>query len=126
MIRSIPLAPVMAVMLALAGCAASHRTGSSEPFASSSEGELSIFIQNDNTVPVTVRATRGRGGMDTWTVDPRVRRVFSIAWDSQDNLRFRLELWGGRSHTTQTVRVGPGDQVELWIANPVQRSIVRH
>jgi hypothetical protein len=74
---------------------------------------------------VSVRALSAGSRVSLGTVDPRSRRAVAIPWNNRDNVRFQLELLAGRSHTTQSLTVGPGDRVELWIGDPVQRSVVR-
>ena len=122
-----PRTPVVAFLLAvlLAGCGGLLGRGDWDPFRSAAERQLAVIIFNEHSAHVSIRALSVGRRENLGTVDPRSRRTVAIPWSTRDNIRFQLELLAGRTHTTRSILVAPGDRVELWIAEPVQRSVVR-
>jgi hypothetical protein len=96
-----------------------------DPFASPGERRLAIRIENANRNDVEVRVISGGRRHNLGTVSSRTFRQTSIPWSSTQDLRFEINPLTGRRHTTQGVMVSPGDRVELIVADPVQRSVIR-
>jgi hypothetical protein len=98
----------------------------SDPFASTTERRVSVRVENLTSEDVMVRALGSGRRVEIGRVRARSIQQVSIPWSSFRDIRFQLELTtGGRPHTTLSVPVSPGDQVNLLVGVPLNRSQVR-
>jgi hypothetical protein len=97
----------------------------SDPFQSQSERRLSVRVENLNGDDMAVRALAAGRRVELGRVQALSVRQFSIPWARRQDVRFQIEPIAGRSHTTQSVPVGPGEFVSLLITEPITRSQLR-
>lgn len=123
MIRLLLLALLVA---GTASCASlSGGITASDPFQSSAERRLSIRIENLGPGEASVRALAPGRRTEIGRVRERTVQQYSVPWSRTQEVRFQIEVTGGRRHTTLGVVVGPGELVHLVVADPVARSFIR-
>ncbi|MSR23209.1 MAG: hypothetical protein EXR92_06685 [Gemmatimonadetes bacterium] len=116
---------IVAIALCTAGCGTIMGRGDYDPFRSRAETQLHIRVLNDNQSRVTIHVmTLGRR-LNIGAVEGNQRSNFSIPWPLAQNIQFQIDILGERTHTTLGILVGPGDQVELRVRDPVSGSEVR-
>lgn len=86
---------------------------------------MHIRVQNTTQSDVVVEAVAGTRRTELGIVDAGRQTQFRMGWSRVQDLRFNVSLIGGRRHITSGVSVGPGDQVELIVLTPLDRSYVR-
>jgi hypothetical protein len=112
----------LAVLLLLPGC--TLFAGRENPFRSEDAARLSIVVENRNTESVLVEVLEPERRLGLGTVEGRGRAVYVIPWPEAQELRFAITPPEGRSHTTTGVRVEPGSEIELWVQDPVEMSVL--
>lgn len=122
----LPFPVIFAFVLLLAGCGVvGAGRGDWDPFRGADERQLRVTVDNmtnfDVNVTVLAAGRRERLG----TMDPRSRNTFGVSWSSTQEVRFRLDPLGSRSHTTTPFSAGPGEHVEVVVQQPITRSFVR-
>jgi hypothetical protein len=111
-----------AALLVLPGC--SLFSGQENPFRTESAARLSIVVENRNTESVLVEVLEPERRLGLGTVEGRGRAVYVIPWPEAQELRFAITPPQGRSHVTTGVRIRPGTEVELWVQDPVEMSVL--
>jgi hypothetical protein len=121
------LLPLALLFLILPGCSfLLLGLEPSDPFASTSERRVTVRIENLTSEDVNVRALGSGRRNELGRIRARSIQQFSVPLGSTRDLRFQLELTtGGRGHTTQSIPVAPGDQINLFVGLPLNRSQVR-
>lgn len=115
---------MLGLLLATAGCGL-VRGNSWDPFASVSERQLQIRVQNTTLDDVFVDAVAAGRRSELGLVPSRSTTQHEIPWSRVEDLRFRVSPIGGRPHTTNGLSVAPGDRVELVVLSPLNRSYAR-
>jgi hypothetical protein len=118
-------AAVLTLTLCAAGCSSIIGRGSWDPFTPLSQNRVHIVVRNETLGSVTVRALSAGRRVNLGRIEGTARNNFSIPWSSAQDIRFQIELLGGSTHTTAGTLVHPGDQVEILVRDPVQRTTVR-
>jgi hypothetical protein len=119
------LVSVLGLVLLVTGCGALSGRSSWDPFASTQDRQISIRVENPTTADVTVFALSPGRRVELGIVGSRSTQQYRIAWSSTQDIRFQIDPLGGRRHTTPPTGVSPGDRVELWVQQPLERSFVR-
>lgn len=91
------------------------------PFAppGTDETAVTVWVENRGFNEFRLYALSSRGAQSLGVVGGNTQRTLQLAWRQLDQLSFRLEVLAGRSYTTHTVTVSPGDRVELVVpSNP--------
>ncbi len=122
----LPFPAILAFALLLASCGVvGAGRGDWDPFRGADERQLRVTVENltsfDVTVTVLAAGRRERLG----TINPRTRNTFGVSWSRTQEVRFRLDPLGSRSHTTTPFSAGPGEYVEVIVQQPITRSFVR-
>ena len=115
----------MASALALQACSAV--APARNPFEETLRGPSRIVlgVQNQNFSDVRIYSETVRGERVLGVVTGNSTKEFPIAWDRLDEIHFRLELLAGRSYTTNSVNVSPGDRLDLVIEQNPRLSVLR-
>jgi hypothetical protein len=111
-----------ALPVLLTGCGL--LSGRDNPFRSESAARLSIVVENRNTDSVLVEVVEPERRVGLGTVEGQGRAVYVIPWPEAQELRFVITPPQGRSHMTTGVRIEPGTEVELWVQDPVEMSVL--
>jgi hypothetical protein len=119
------LVSVLGLVLLVTGCGALSGRSTWDPFASTQDRQISIRVENPTTADVTVSALSPGRRVQLGTVASRSTQQYRITWSSTQDIRFQIDPVGGRRHTTAPTGVSPGDRVELWVQQPLERSFVR-
>jgi hypothetical protein len=109
-------------LLLLAGC--SLLSGRENPFRAEDAARLSIVVENRNTESVLVEVLEPERRLGLGMVAGRGRAVYVIPWPEVQEVRFVITPPRGRSHTTTGIRVEPGTEIELWVQDPVEISVL--
>jgi hypothetical protein len=110
----------------LTSCARFLSGGSGwDPFTSAEERRVLLRVQNLHSQEVRVRAWATASRHDLGPVAGRGSRQIRVPWTVPGEVRFEIDPILGSRFTTPGVWVSPGDQVELVVVDPVQRSFVR-
>ena len=123
--RSISAAPRLVLVAALVlvpGCGLVSQRDN--PFRTESAARLSIVVENRNTESVLVEVLEDERRLGLGTVAGRARAVYVIPWPETRELRFVITPPQGRGHTTTGVRIEPGSEIELWVQDPVELSVL--
>jgi hypothetical protein len=116
---------VLGLILIVTGCGALAGRSSWDPFASTQDRQISIRVENPTTMDVSVFALSPGRRMELGTVASRSTQQYRITWSLTQDIRFQIDPIGGRRHTTAPTGVSPGDRLELWVQQPLERSFVR-
>jgi hypothetical protein len=111
-----------AALLVLPGCGAFSQRDN--PFRTESAARLSIVVENRNTQSVLVEVLDSERRLGLGTVAGRTRAVYVIPWPDTQQIRFVITPPQGLEHTTRGVRVEPGSEIELWVQDPVELSVL--
>jgi hypothetical protein len=110
----------------LSACARLLSGGSGwDPFTTSEERRVVLRVQNLHSQDVRVRAFATASQHDLGPVAGRGSRQIRVPWTVPGEVRFEIDPMLGSRFTTPGFWVSPGDQVELVVVDPVQRSFVR-
>lgn len=118
------LTAVLTLAVLTAGCNTLLR-GNWDPFRGSTEPRIRILVTNETPGSVIVQALSPTRRITLGTIDGNGRNNYSIPWSEIQNLRFDIEILGGRTHVTSGLFARPGDQVEIRVRDPIERSEVR-
>jgi hypothetical protein len=50
---------------------------------------------------------------------------YSLPWTGAADIQFQIAITGGEAHTTERTYVRAGQQLEIWVREPVQESVLR-
>ncbi len=122
----LPFPVVFVFVMLLAGCGlVGAGRGDWDPFRGSEERELRVTVENLTNMDVTVTVLAPGRRENLGTVNPRSRNTFGVSWSRSQEVRFRLDPLGSRSHTTTPFSAGPGEHLEVIVQDPITRSFVR-
>lgn len=118
------LLPVALVAVAGTGCAA---TTVHDPFdrANPVTSQIQVYIENRGTTDVRVYSRTSHGSQYLGQVATNTHLSLQLAWSGLEQIGFRLEVLAGRTYTTQSIAVSPGQRVELYIPDNPSNAIVR-
>ncbi len=118
LLLSCALAPAL-----LVGCATTSRAN---PFEEGGAAQvIRISVTNRQFNDARVSAIRPGGRTTLGTVGGNQSQSFRIPWSANDRLELRVDLLAGGRYTTRPMTVNPGEEIELFILNPLYRSYVR-
>lgn len=115
---------VCGLALAVTGCGLLSGGGTWDPFASQSERQLQIRVQNSTGDDVRIEVLAAGRREALGLVGGRTAREFGVPWSRTENIRFRLDPIAGNRLTVGNVLVSPGDRVDLYLQEPLSRSFV--
>ena len=118
------LAAVLTLAVLTAGCNTLLR-GNWDPFQSSTGARIRILVTNETPGSVIVHVLSPTRRIPLGTIAGNGRENYSVPWSESQRIRFDIEILGGRTHVTSGSLVRPGDQVEIRVRDPVERSEVR-
>lgn len=122
---SIPLVCcALGLVLAATGCGLFSGGGTWDPFASQSERQLQIRVQNSTDYDVRIDVLAAGRRESLGLVGGRTDREFEVPWARTENIQFRLDPTSGSRLTVGNVLVSPGDRVDLYLQEPLSRSFV--
>ena len=121
-IGATPRLALAAALLLLPGCGLFSQRDN--PFRTESAGRISIVVENRNTESVLVEVLEDERRLGLGTVAGRARAAYVIPWPETQELRFVITPPQGREHTTTGVRIEPGSEIELWVQDPVELSVL--
>lgn len=94
------------------------------PFEGPGARRLSIVVENRSGETVTVDAVGLERDVNLGPINDAAQASFFIPWQTTGPLRFSIYQIGGRSYTTSALMLAPGDEVELWVQDPIETSVV--
>ncbi len=118
------LTAVLTLAVLTAGCNTLLR-GNWDPFRGSTGAQIRILVTNETPGSVIVHALSPARRITLGTIDGNGRNNYSIPWSELQGLRFQIESPGGSTHVTSSSLARPGDQVEIRVRDPIERSEVR-
>jgi hypothetical protein len=118
-------APAPAILLCLgwilwlAACGGGMAQNPYERERGSTTTQIRIHVENRNFADVRIYAVTPSGNRPLGVVGGNGSESFELEWRQLGTLYFRLDFLAGRTYSTPSVNVAPGNQVELQIpANP--------
>lgn len=115
---------VVAGLLSLLGCGL-FPARLPDPFAGANGDALTIRVENPTREDVEIEVAAAGLRESLGRVSARSRDQFQLPWPGSQEIRFHVNLIAGPRHTTRGVVVGPGDQIEMFIQTPIERTVVR-
>lgn len=122
--RAFGILLVFGLAATLSGCGLLAQRSSWDPFASRSERELSVRVQNRTTQDVNVNVMAGGRREPLGRVEGRQQERYSVSWQRTETVRFQLEPIAGRRLTISGGVASPGDHLDLYLEEPLSRSFV--
>ena len=109
-----------AMLLSLAACSGTGRSGGGDPFAGGGAGgegpdEIRIEVRNSNFSDATIYAVRVGSRRRLGRVGGVSDETFRLRWPASDRVQFEVDILGGQDCRTRTVVVDPGETVLLTI-----------
>ncbi len=117
--------PTLLLALVLSGCGGFAAQSSWDPFASRQDRQIGIRVENPTQRDVSVTAVAPGRRIELGMVGSRSSQQYRIPWSQTQDIRFQLDPIGGRRHITPPTTVSPGDRIEVWLQDPLERSVVR-
>lgn len=119
------LLALAAAVLVSAGCARGY--GVSNPFEEDAAGpqSLRLFVDNLNFADATLYALGNGGRSRIGSIAGKQRNTFTVPWQTYQEFRVEIDLLAGDRYVTNSVSVGPGDEVQLVIQDPLRGSFLR-
>lgn len=116
------LAP--AFVLILSGCLSTF-IEQPNPFASRSQRQIVIVVENQHLSSVTLSVISSEGRPRLGSVNPSSNASFTMPWRNATDLRIEITSVGRRNYTTGSLLVRPGERVFLRIDPNLSRSTLR-
>lgn len=120
--RALRLLFVLAPAL-LIGCTTTSRAN---PFEEGGAAQvIRISVENQQFNDARVTAIRPGGRTTLGTVGGNQRESFRIPWSPNDQLELEVDLLAGGRYTSRPMAVNPGEEIRLFILNPLYRSYIQ-
>lgn len=123
--RSNRLLALVGLLLFVPGCVSIGGRGDYNPFRSSDARRISIVIENRNSRAVDVEALAAGRRIYLARVPGGGRAGVTIPWSETQDLGFQIDPVTSSGHRTASIRVTPGEDIELWVQDPIQLSVIR-
>ena len=114
----------LTLLLGLSGCASSGRRLNGDPFSGSADrpDSIRLEVQNLNFADARLYIIDGARRRSLGTVGGKQDASFTVPWGFNEDVRIEINLLAGPTCVTETLRVSPGEILELQIASVFRRS----